>query len=367
MSEDQFSPSQVELIKHTIAKGATDDELALFMATCKRTGMDPFSRQIYMIERRFKDKDNQWQRKMEIQASIDGFRVVAGRSGEYKGQSGPFWCGQDGKWVDVWLSDYPPAAAKVGVLKNNFSEPLWGVATWKSYAQTYPDGNPNKMWAKMGDVMLAKCAEAIALRRAFPNDLSGVYEQTEMSQVDNPTIKPAHSPNVQLPPSTQATEKVIDERVPKEFLEIKRANEANHAYFNQHTASNDGNKVGVYQASKIAAAVSEEKKIKNYASDAEIGPPAWVTDTQPGEPSLDFLTDSARPSPTSGRDYTKEDIDNFIIKFGKFTGKKISDVRLNELTSYIDYLIKQSGPNELSKNVRELSDMVNLVVQHGRS
>lgn len=171
----QFTPEQTSLIKTQIAKDCTNDELALFLYQCKRTGLDPLTRQIYAIKR---------SGRMTIQTSIDGFRVIAERSGTYAGQDEP-----------IWIDDEKGNPIKCTVTVYRFSPtgqryPAGvGVAHFKEY---YP--NPMNLQKSMPHTMISKVAEALALRKAFPQDLSGLYTAEEMNQ------------------ATQVTQPVMDEK-----------------------------------------------------------------------------------------------------------------------------------------------------------
>jgi phage recombination protein Bet len=167
-----FSDDQVSLIKRQIAPKATDDELKLFLYQAQRTGLDPMTRQIYCIHR----YDKNVGQKMTIQTAIDGFRVIAERSGNYAGQDEPEFI-EDEKGI---------VCCKVRVYKfrgDQRYQASVGVAYWSEYV---PQAGQDYMWKKMPHTMISKVAEALALRKAYPQDLSGLYTNDEMQQADAP-------------------------------------------------------------------------------------------------------------------------------------------------------------------------------------
>lgn len=170
---------KMQILGDVIAPGLDATQLEVFALACNRTKLDPFAKQICAVTR----WDSELGRnKMTIQTTIDGFRVIAERTGKYAGRKPFEWCGPDGKWVEVWLEKGPPAAARARVLRKDFPEPLVAIARYKAYCATKQGGQPTYMWQKMDAEQLAKCAEALALRTAFPQELSGLYTEDEMEQ-----------------------------------------------------------------------------------------------------------------------------------------------------------------------------------------
>lgn len=188
--QTEFDERQVAILRSLGVEKANRGDLALFFHVAKRTGLDPFARQIYMIERWTKDGP-----KQTIQTGIDGLRLIAQRtcerSGEHLSYEDTQWCGEDGAWRDVWLSKEPPAAARVVVLRGAARFPA--VALFHEYAQTTKKGDLTQMWGSKGALMLAKCAEALALRKAFPQDLSGIYTPDELGDQRQPKAAPTVS------------------------------------------------------------------------------------------------------------------------------------------------------------------------------
>lgn len=186
-----FDGETIDLIKRTVANGATNDELQLFIYQAKRAGLDPLARQIYFVKRAG---------RVVIQTSIDGFRLVAQRSGEYAGQDAPEWFKTrkgDELYAKVTVYKFGPNGQRYPAAV--------GVAYWSEYC---PAPGQDFMWKKMPRTMIAKVAEALALRKAFPQELSGLYTDEEMDQAgkDQPVKPQATQNNVPSKPAQKPQE-----------------------------------------------------------------------------------------------------------------------------------------------------------------
>lgn len=178
---DWTEEQKAALAQIGVAEAPRGDQL-VFLHVSQRMQLDPFNKEIYMIGRWDPELGR---KKWTIQVGIDGFRSKSAEHPEYAGVDDAEWCGDDGKWVDVWLSDDPPKAARFTVYRRDQDKPTRSVAHYREYVQTKKDGKPTHRWATAPAHQLAKCAEALARRTAFPRKLGGVYLPEELDHLDN--------------------------------------------------------------------------------------------------------------------------------------------------------------------------------------
>ena len=207
-----FTADQERMILTTFLGGATKDEASVLLEIVKRRRLDPFSRQVYFVKRWDAQKREEvW----AIQTSIDGLRSIAERTGKYDGQDEPVY-GEDeaGKFckVKVYRKDWSPTRGAVGVAYEN------------EFIQKKKDGTVTSFWARMPRLMLAKCAEALAIRKAFPEDTGGLYISEEMPEI-SPAPEPAPSPRA-IPAHVAAAAEVLDAKV----VEVKPAPKGPNPY-----------------------------------------------------------------------------------------------------------------------------------------
>jgi phage recombination protein Bet len=172
----EYIPQEVELIKNTIATGSTDNELKLFLYQAKRTQLDPLAGQLHFTKYNTKSGP-----KVSFITSIDGYRLIAERTGQYAGNDDYSFNDNKSQYEVLKSGDKRPltATATVYRLVNGERVPFTSTVVWDSY---YPGPNKGFIWDKMPFLMLGKCAEAIALRKAFPQELGGLYTSEEMDQ-----------------------------------------------------------------------------------------------------------------------------------------------------------------------------------------
>jgi phage recombination protein Bet len=176
VSDQHFNEGQLQLLKNTICRGSTDEEFQLFAHACRKTGLDPFMKQIYAVKR----WDSGLKRQvMTIQVGIDGLRAIADKTGAYApGRKPAYTYDANGKLV-----------AATAYVKKRTRDGKWheieAEAFYAEYVATKKDGEANSFWETKPHIMLSKCAEALALRKAFPYELSGLYTTEEMMQADN--------------------------------------------------------------------------------------------------------------------------------------------------------------------------------------
>lgn len=243
-----FEPEKVELIKNTVAASATPDELKLFLYQCSRTGLDPLARQIY-FQKRFNKRRNR--SEMTIITGIDGYRLVADRTGQYAGNDDP-----------IFDDESQPRKATVTVYKviGTMRCPFTASARWDQY---YPGEEAGFMWRKMPHLMLGKCAEALALRKAFPAELSGIYIKEEMDQADREDVAQENQD------AAQSTEDFNEQRMIYTGSEQQR-NYLRQAFARHELKNRDKHKIAALMRNKPMDSL--EEIIADYLKSVEQTP-----------------------------------------------------------------------------------------------
>lgn len=197
---ESYTTSDLQSIYSSEASGAPWGQFDRVMRRIDRAGLDLFRDQAYIVRKEDKKTGDI---DLEFRSSIQALRMRADQTGKYTGQRGPWWTADGKEWVDVWLPDEPPAAAMVEVLREDFEEPIRAVAKFDEYAARYRSGDLMAMWADMKAHMIAKCAEALGLKRAFPQRLGGIVTRAEMHRDDEGTNQRG---TADQPPSSKAQE-----------------------------------------------------------------------------------------------------------------------------------------------------------------
>jgi phage recombination protein Bet len=204
-----------KLYMETYFEGLTENDAILAFRDAERRGLSIEAKQIHFVPR-FNKKAGK--NIPTAQTSIDGFRLIAARTGKYGGSMNAKLTVRlkTGTKAVLPHEEYDPeevseiVSGTISVINKDFDQPQTATAIFKAYAQTFPDGNLMGFWQKGPDVMILKCAESLALRKSFPQELSGLYTNEEMGQLSN-------DDGIRRPRSTST----ITETPKPEIIEVK--------------------------------------------------------------------------------------------------------------------------------------------------
>jgi phage recombination protein Bet len=175
---------KIDLIKRTVAKGATDDEFEMFMHLAKSYQLDPINKEIWFI----KYKDNKGEEKTTIYSSRDGYLAIANRNEHYDGmlsdvvhENDKFEKMPDGAVKHTY--DCKNRGAIIGAYalgyRNDRKYPIYVFAHLSEYKKN------SNVWQQYTSAMILKVAEAMMLKRLF--SISGLVTKEE---IDEGNIEP---------------------------------------------------------------------------------------------------------------------------------------------------------------------------------
>lgn len=190
--QGQWSRERAELVRRTICpKGISEDEFALFIEQCKRSGLDPLLKEAFCVARRQnvgnRERPN-WVTKYEFQPSEAGMLARAERFPDFRGIQASAVFAEDEIIVDQGKGEvvhrFNPAKRKgalVGAWSRVVRDGKLPVVVWLDFSG-YVQQTP--LWAKIPTTMIEKCARVAALRKAYPEAFGGLYVREEMPAED---------------------------------------------------------------------------------------------------------------------------------------------------------------------------------------
>lgn len=339
-----FTETELQAIREEYCAGATNTQFTNFITYCSARNLYP-GKQVYFQVRPSREYDPDthttvFVKKAYYVTSIDAFRLTAQRSGEYRGQGEPTWIYLDDSGAPTLESKVPlpipgqtlprmPWAARASVFRTNFVGPVVATARFEAYAVYNKDKQGSwslsSMWARRGPEQLLKCAESLALRQAFPEELAGLYTEDELAK---------HEP---------------DEEVPEQKSEVTaKAPEAQQA---------------AVQAAEVPV-VNHEAATEFVASVAVTAPEAPVTKGQGAEPekvwagpvmaNIPPLAPAPEPAPTPDRKPTKEERDEFVKRARVYSKETLPKLGVNNASDILqEFMLAGTGHKSssgLSKN-----------------
>jgi hypothetical protein len=284
----ELSEREIAALRAEYCKGFTDEQAETCFTFCRLRGLLPGKHVLFQL-RRSKEWDEFARAKVEVTkivfiTTIDASRLIAQRTGQYAGQAPEQYIYLDENGAPSIISEIPlpqtplppkgtqalprePWAVRTTVFRKDFPQPISSVARFDAYAATYKTQEGiqlTEMWVKRGPEQLAKCSEMLSLRRAFPEELGGLYIAEEFKadaeEVQPPAVTPASV--VPLPPVVPKVD-----QTPATGTDTPRPGEHSNA---PHTAT--GEAKAVFVADKVPATLPEHSGDTLVVTDKRLGP-----------------------------------------------------------------------------------------------
>ena len=339
-----FTQDQKTLIRRIYAPRASEEEFLALISVAERRQLDPFLGQCHFVSRRDQDGGVRW----TVQVGIDGLRAIAERTGLYAGQDEPEYEYDRRQQV---------ICCKVRVYRRDISRPFVGIAHWDEYAQ-YKGDRLTRMWAEKPLLMLAKCAEALGIRKAFPQDCGDLYTTDELPVAEVLEAKPTPAPATKAKPSNAQSPALVHM--------LEAASSANSLDLLQ-ALRRDLEEADLSQPEKAAARRAIKARYDALRAKAEPATEAagenaaWGLSDRPGDPPTEQeagpgAADSDPPAPAEPKPITDEDRAGALQALRDGLVKATKPVDLEELRGAVADALERGLVDEVQHN--ELQDAI---------